>query len=83
MDYNSVRKCIHIKIERRYSLLHEKAWTGETVYLLFVKDMAYPEKVTISGRIGINRKEQMDYQISDLSKRPYNIKYKKVIVRKY
>ena len=27
------------------------------LYLLFVQDMEYPERLTISGRTGINRKE--------------------------
>jgi hypothetical protein len=27
------------------------------LYLLFVKDMVHPERLTISGRIGINGKE--------------------------
>jgi hypothetical protein len=29
----------------------------EKLYLLFVKDMVYPERLTISGIPGINRKE--------------------------
>lgn len=31
MSYNSVRKCIQIEIERRFNLICEKVWTGDTV----------------------------------------------------
>jgi transposase len=34
MGYNSVRKCIQIEIERRFNLIHEKEWTGETVSII-------------------------------------------------
>lgn len=29
MGYTSARKSIHIEIERRYCLIHERVWTGE------------------------------------------------------
>jgi transposase-like protein len=34
MGYTSVRKCIQIEIERKYNLIHEKEWTGETVSII-------------------------------------------------
>jgi transposase len=34
MGYTSVRKCIRIEIDRRYNLIHEKEWTGETVSII-------------------------------------------------
>ena len=76
MGYTSVlRKCIHIEIERRYNLIHEKEWTGDTVSI-------------ICKRYGISRKTYYKWKnrykqkgidgLSDLSKRPHNIKYRKV-----
>ena len=76
MGYTSaVRKCIHIEIERRYNLIHDKAWTGETVSI-------------ICKRYGTSRKSYYKWKnrykekgidgLSDLSRRPHNIKYKKV-----
>src|SRR5215475_1499810 len=75
MGYTSARKCIHIEIERRFNLLHEREWTGETVSI-------------ICKRYGISRKTYYKWKnrykqkgidgLSDLSKRPHNIKYNKV-----
>ena len=31
MGYTPVRKCIHIEINRRFNLIHEKEWTGDTI----------------------------------------------------
>jgi DNA invertase Pin-like site-specific DNA recombinase len=32
MGYTSaVRKCIHIEIRRKFNLIHEKEWTGDTI----------------------------------------------------
>ena len=31
MGYTSVRKCIHIEINTRFNLIHEREWTGGTV----------------------------------------------------
>jgi hypothetical protein len=48
MDYTSavVRKCIHIEIRRKFNLIHEKEWTGDTINIVFVRDMVYiPEDV--------------------------------------
>lgn len=55
MGYPPVRKCIHIEIDKRYSLIHEKDWTGEP-YLLFARDTVLPERITTSGRRGTKRK---------------------------
>lgn len=75
MGYTSVRKCIHIEIETRYNLIREKAWTGEPVSI-------------ICKRYGISRKTYYKWNnrynqkgidgLSDLSKRPHNIKHRKV-----
>src|SRR5215475_6744047 len=75
MGYTSARKCIHIEIERRFNLIHEREWTGETVSI-------------ICKRYGISRKTYYKWKnryrqkgiegLSDLSKRPHNIKYNKV-----
>jgi hypothetical protein len=34
MGYTSARKSIHIEIERRYCLIHERVWTGETISII-------------------------------------------------
>jgi hypothetical protein len=39
------KKYIHIEIDRRYNLIHEKEGLV-SLYLLFVKDMVYPERKT-------------------------------------
>jgi len=75
MGYTSVRKCIHIEIETRYNLIHEKVWTGEPVSI-------------ICKRYGISRKTYYKWNnrynqkgidgLSDLSKRPHHIKHRKV-----
>ena len=31
MGYTPVRKCIHIEINRRFNLIHEKECTGDTI----------------------------------------------------
>jgi hypothetical protein len=57
MGYTSaVRKCIHIEIRKKFRLIHERIGLV-TLYLLFVKDMVYPERLTISGIIDTSRKE--------------------------
>jgi transposase InsO family protein len=76
MGYTSaVRKCIHIEIRNRFDLIHEREWTGETVSI-------------ICKRYGTSRKSYYKWKnrykqegidgLSDLSRRPYNIKYKKI-----
>ena len=40
MGYTSaVRKCIQIEIRKKFNLIHEKEWTGDTIKVVFVKDM--------------------------------------------
>ena len=76
MGYTSARKCIHIEIERRFNLIHEKQWTGNTVSI-------------ICKRYGVSRKtyykwnnrymqKGIDGLLIDLSRRPHSIKYKKI-----
>ena len=76
MGYSSaVRKCIHIEIRRRFNLIHEKEWSGEAVSI-------------ICKRYGVSRKTYYKWNtrykqkgiegLSDISRRPHNIKYKKV-----
>jgi transposase InsO family protein len=75
MGYTSVGKCNHIEINRRFNLIHEKEWTGDTVSI-------------ICSRYGVSRKSYYKWKnrykqkgicgLSDLSKRPHNIKYRKV-----
>jgi hypothetical protein len=47
------------------------------LYLLFVKDMVYPERRTISGIIDRYKQKGIE-GLSDTSRRPHNIKYKKI-----
>ena len=76
MGYTSaVRKCIHIEINRRFNLIHEKEWTCGTVSI-------------ICKRYGVSRKTYYKWNkrykqkgiegLSDSSRRPHNIKYKKI-----
>ena len=75
MGYTSVRKCIQIEIERRYNLIHEKEWTGETVSII-CKRYGTSRKTYYKWK---NRYKQKGIDgLSDLSKRPHNIKYRKV-----
>lgn len=76
MGYTSVRKCIHIEIRTKFNLIHEKEWTGDTVS-------------NICKRYDVSRKTYYKWKsryekkgiegLSDISRRPHNIKYKKVI----
>ena len=75
MGYTSVRKCIHIEIERRFNLIHEKQWTGDTVSI-------------ICKRYGVSRKTYYKWNnrytlkgldgLLDNSRRPHYTKYKKI-----
>src|SRR5438105_11004720 len=75
MGYTSVRKCIHIEIRTRFNLIHEREWTGGTVS-------------NICKRYGTSRKTYYKWNnrykqkgiegLLDVSKRPHNIKYKKI-----
>src|SRR4249919_1226173 len=75
MGYTPVRKCIRIEINRRFNLIHEKEWTGDTIS-------------NICKRYGVSRKTYYKWNkrykqkgiegLSDSSRRPHNIKYKKI-----
>ena len=75
MGYTPVRKCIHIEINRRFNLIHEKEWTGDTIS-------------NICKRYGVSRKTYYKWNkrykqkgiegLSDSSRRPHNIKDKKI-----
>jgi transposase InsO family protein len=77
MGYTSVGKCIHIQIgiEKRYNLIHEKNWTGETVSII-CKRYGTSRKTYYKWK---NRyKEKGIEGLLDASRRPHNIKYKKI-----
>ena len=75
MGYTSVRKCILIEIRTKFNLIHEKEWTGDTIS-------------NICKRYGVSRKTYYKWKsryekkgiegLSDICRRPHNIKYKKV-----
>ena len=75
MGYTSVRKCIHIEINTRFNLIHEREWTGDTVS-------------NICKRYGTSRKTYYKWNnrykqkgiegLLDVSKRPHTLKYKKI-----
>jgi transposase InsO family protein len=76
MGYTSaVRKCIQIEIRKKFNLIHEKEWTGDTIS-------------SICKRYGVSRKTYYKWDnrynqkgiegLSDNSRRPHNINYKKV-----
>ena len=75
MGYTPVRKCIHIEIKTKFNLIHEKEWTGDTIS-------------NICKRYGVSRKTYYKWNkryeqngmwgLSDNSRRPHNIKYKKI-----
>ncbi len=75
MGYTPVRKCIHIEIRTRFNLIHEKEWTGDTIS-------------NICKRYGVARKTYYKWNkryeqngmwgLLDNSRRPHNIKYKKI-----
>ncbi len=76
MGYTSVRKCILIEIRTKFNLIREKEWTGDTIS-------------NICKKYGVSRKTYYKWKsrykqkgiegLSDISRRPHNIKYKKVI----
>ena len=76
MGYTSaVRKCIQIEIDRRYNLIHEKEWTGETVSII-CKRYGTSRRTYYKWK---NRYKQKGIDgLSDLSRRPHNIKYNKL-----
>ena len=75
MGYTSVRKCIHIEIRKKFNLIHEKEWSGDTIS-------------SICKKYGVSRKTYYKWNnrytlkgiegLSDVSRRPHNINYKKV-----
>jgi transposase len=75
MGYTSVRKCIHIEIKTKFNLIHEKEWIGDTIS-------------NICKRYGVSRKTYYKWNkryklkgiegLSDASRRPHNINYKKI-----
>ena len=75
MGYTSVRKCIHIEIRTKFNLIHEKEWIGDTIS-------------NICKRYGVSRKTYYKWNnryklkgmegLSDTSRRPHNINYKKI-----
>jgi putative transposase len=78
MGYTPVRKCIHIEIRTKFNPIHEKEWTGDTI-------------CNICKRYGVSRKTYYKWNnrykqkgiegLSDNSRRPHNIKYKKSNIR--
>ena len=72
---SAVRKCINIEFETRLKLIHEKEWTSNTICI-------------ICKRYGVSRKTYYKWNnrynqkgiegLSDASRRPHNIKSKKV-----
>ena len=70
-----MRKCIHIQLERRYNLIREKEWTGETVSII-CKRYNISRKTYYKWK---NRYKQKGVDgLSDLPTRPHTIKYKKI-----
>ena len=75
MGYTPVRKCIHIEINTRFNLIHEREWTGDTVS-------------NICKRYGTSRKTYYKWNnrykqkgiegLLDVSKRPHKINYRKI-----
>jgi len=75
MGYTSVRMCIHIEIRTKFNIIHEREWTGEPVS-------------NICKRYSVSRKSYYKWKnrykqkgiwgLLDLSRRPHNIKYRKV-----
>jgi transposase InsO family protein len=76
MGYTSaVRKCIHIEIRRKFNLIHEKEWTGDTINSI-CKKYGVSRKTYYKWN---NRYKQKGIEgLSDDSRRPHNINYKKV-----
>jgi transposase len=75
MGYTYVRKCIHIEIKTKFNLIQEKEWIGNTIS-------------NICRRYGVSRKTYYEWNnrykqkgiegLSDTSRRPCNINYKKI-----
>jgi transposase len=64
MGYTSaVRKCIQIEIDKRYNLIHEKEWTGESVSII-CKRYGTSRKSYYKWKNRYKEKGIEDYQIS-------------------
>ena len=75
MGYTSVKKCIHIEIISKFNLIHEKEWTGGTISNI-CKKYSVSRKTYYKWN---KRYEQKGTEgLSDSSRRPHNIKYKKI-----
>jgi transposase InsO family protein len=65
-----------MEIETRFNLIYEKKWTGHTTVSVICKRYGVSRKTYYKWK---NRYKQNGIDgLSDLSKRPHNIKYKKV-----
>jgi hypothetical protein len=60
-----------MEIRTKFNLVHEKEWTGDTVFvrgrlgdLIFVRGTMFLGRHTTSGRADTRRKESKDYQSS-------------------
>ena len=75
MGYTPVRKCIHIEINTRFNLIHEKEWTGDTISNICKRyDVARKTYYKWNKRYEQNGM----WGLLDNSRRPHNIKYKKI-----
>ena len=54
---SAVRKCIHIEIRRKFNLIHEKEWTGDTINSICKRDMVFPGRRITNGITDIIKKE--------------------------
>src|SRR5262245_11749978 len=75
MGHIPVRKCIHIEIRTRFNLIHEKEWTGETAPIVCKKYGTYRKS---HYKWKKRYKEKGIEGLLDNSRRPHNIKYRKI-----
>jgi transposase InsO family protein len=75
MGYTSVRKCILIEIRTKFNLIHEKDWTGDTISNIC-------KRYDVSRKTYYKLKSRYEKKgiegLSNTSRRPHNIKHKKV-----
>jgi transposase len=74
--YTSVRKCILIEIRTKFNLIHEKEWTGDTISNI-CKRYNVSRKTYYKWKSRCEKKGIED--LSAISRRPHNIKYRKVM----
>ena len=76
MGYTSaVRKCIQIEIRKKFNIIHEKEWTGHAISII-CKRYGVSRKTYYKWK---NRYKQKGIEgLLDLSRRPHNIRYKKI-----